>query len=608
MSSRVGSAVALTAAVLLAVSSLPAGYAIGSRSVSSWWSGHPKIGDRESNLLDVHIGLVKSSGCFMNRQGEVRECTDEDLKFAQDNKQQPKCGCQAISLAVGFRITKYVAFGFVMLLMTLLLALGVTRSKRAGKLTLIVAAISAIATIVLLAMGPQFVGADVDSVPFGGGLMLFFAGTAASIVAALVSLRPARQPRTVPAAWVSPSTMMQGPAHNALPPPPQQAVFDVQALLQEDALRPTSLGPEASLGRSGHQMPVASPGGVLPGPSGPLAPMGPTTQPLFSSAPQLRPLYEAPVTVGGSNGLPPIKQPDLPTRGPTPISMSAVSAITGMATPPAPIPAAPAAGPKPLPPPVRNKPASVAPPIPPLPARVGSPTAQPFGKTLMSNAVPPPREVVVPNIPSIAPPVSKATLAGPPGMQLPVRPETDADDNQETVDFEKQTIDRAVFDTRAREPDPMDPALLATGDSTSPSFETATNESQNFDQKTDVGDDLETRARVKLESAESPTSTDTQAAPAPENRVSAAVMTSAPRLTPMPAHATPAPSASQQMSVSASGQHKVISTAPESLPPPKQEKPSAAAGPSPACPQCEAPMAWVEEHLRFYCKSCRMYF
>ena len=49
-----------------------------------------------------------------------------------------------------------------------------------------------------------------------------------------------------------------------------------------------------------------------------------------------------------------------------------------------------------------------------------------------------------------------------------------------------------------------------------------------------------------------------------------------------------------------------ISTAPDSLPPPKDSK--QALGPSPACPQCESPMAWVEEHLRFYCKSCRMYF
>ena len=50
-----------------------------------------------------------------------------------------------------------------------------------------------------------------------------------------------------------------------------------------------------------------------------------------------------------------------------------------------------------------------------------------------------------------------------------------------------------------------------------------------------------------------------------------------------------------------------ITTASESLPPPKEEK-TAHGGPSPACPQCEAPMSWVEEHLRFYCKSCRMYF
>jgi hypothetical protein len=50
-----------------------------------------------------------------------------------------------------------------------------------------------------------------------------------------------------------------------------------------------------------------------------------------------------------------------------------------------------------------------------------------------------------------------------------------------------------------------------------------------------------------------------------------------------------------------------LSTAPPSLPPPKTAN-IPATGPTPACPQCEAPMAWVEEHLRFYCKSCRMYF
>jgi hypothetical protein len=49
-----------------------------------------------------------------------------------------------------------------------------------------------------------------------------------------------------------------------------------------------------------------------------------------------------------------------------------------------------------------------------------------------------------------------------------------------------------------------------------------------------------------------------------------------------------------------------ITTAPTSLPPPRDSRQTS--GPSPACPQCESPMAWVEEHLRFYCKICRMYF
>ena len=50
-----------------------------------------------------------------------------------------------------------------------------------------------------------------------------------------------------------------------------------------------------------------------------------------------------------------------------------------------------------------------------------------------------------------------------------------------------------------------------------------------------------------------------------------------------------------------------ITTASSTLPPPTATQ-TATSGPSPACPQCEAPMGWVEEHLRFYCKACRMYF
>jgi hypothetical protein len=73
----------------------------------------------------------------------------------------------------------------------------------------------------------------------------------------------------------------------------------------------------------------------------------------------------------------------------------------------------------------------------------------------------------------------------------------------------------------------------------------------------------------------------------------------------------PAPTASAAASVEATlaGPPLVVplSTAPASLPPPRITSVQTS-GPTPACPQCEAPMAWVEEHLRFYCKQCRMYF
>jgi hypothetical protein len=50
-----------------------------------------------------------------------------------------------------------------------------------------------------------------------------------------------------------------------------------------------------------------------------------------------------------------------------------------------------------------------------------------------------------------------------------------------------------------------------------------------------------------------------------------------------------------------------ISTAPSSLSPPQATE-AMASGPTPACPQCDSPMAWVDLHLRFYCRQCRMYF
>jgi hypothetical protein len=34
---------------------------------------------------------------------------------------------------------------------------------------------------------------------------------------------------------------------------------------------------------------------------------------------------------------------------------------------------------------------------------------------------------------------------------------------------------------------------------------------------------------------------------------------------------------------------------------------AAPAGPVPACPNCDGPTDWNDEHLRFYCRKCRLY-
>ncbi len=53
---------------------------------------------------------------------------------------------------------------------------------------------------------------------------------------------------------------------------------------------------------------------------------------------------------------------------------------------------------------------------------------------------------------------------------------------------------------------------------------------------------------------------------------------------------------------------RVPSTIAGVAPPTAASRPASSADPSPACPQCQSPMSWVEAHLRFYCPHCRAYF
>jgi hypothetical protein len=410
-------------------------------------------------------------------------------------------------------------------------------------------------------------------------------------------------------------------------------------------------------------------------------------QPLFSSAPQLRPLYEATPGQGGTGGFVPQAPSNVALRPPTPVPRDQISAHAGIPTPasieaqrPATmaglsIPQPPADAtdrdllgtarvgkskladdrelatargvgkPKTLPPPNRNKSASMAPipPPPPLaPPQTPLPRPPTPPKTLASMAVPPP-----PN----------STLASPPRLES----EDGAFDAMKT--YQKEPPPKPVAKAPARPsvpmpakpkpkpapraPTPRPPTRLLTEDAAvdtdvsqqavdenapaTETFDTSTNESTSFAKKPEkpvtstmetqpapadsvdedamtVGRDKVSRTDLELPTVRPPTETSPSTPPAPEP---AAVDVEAPTERAVPNHEKPTERAASkpdhEKPTERAATKVPISTAPDSLPPPT-EKQAAASGPSPACPQCEAPMAWVEAHLRFYCKSCKMYF
>ncbi len=562
----VGAVLALIAAALLTVSIV----------TTAWWQGPPEMGGKVYHRKNVHIGLVQSRGC--------------------DISDDVESNCTGLSVGTAFTLVTVIELVAVGTLALGLVGLGITallaseRKRVFSKIALGAAGAGAIIAIGLLLQAPEIEGKAVG-IPIGYGIYLFFVGTGLGIAAGIVALQPTRS-KPAPK-W---SSHVQSTPQ---PPPP----VDVLALLQEDALRPSSLGPEPMMGR-----PPAppSPGGMLAGPSGPLAPV--QAQPLFSTAPQLRPLYEANPTQGGTGGYVPAMSPPpaLPPRGPTPISHAAVNALAGRPTPP---PMAATARPKTLPPPIRSKPLSVAPPIPPLPR----PAARPIGGTTPPRSQPTIASAAVP-----PPPGLPQTLAGilPTNLnpKLPIRADTDPSEQFETIEHERATNDSG-FDaaaTVARDSgqqratsEPMDEQSVSlfhigVGDNTSPSvpFEQPTAESRSFSSEVSTSTDLDdaedneasedddlddavaTRAREKIELGHASTDMDLPTTAELVERV-----------------AEPAPLVAKLP----------ITTASATLPPPTAAQ-AATSGPSPACPQCEAPMAWVEEHLRFYCKSCRMYF
>ena len=708
---------------------------------------------------DVDVGLLGATGC---NTGGDRTCVPVTVKGT-------------------FVTTGYVAAGTSGLLavVSVLLAIAAAarseRRKLLAKLAVFAAVIAGIVAIALIVQGPDIEAKAGDrllaiTVPLGIGTYLFAIGMMSAIGASVFALRPAPAPRRRPA-------KQPGPAPRPAAVPPSQPV-DMFALLQEDALRPTALGPEPMMGRStpvppmhpmhamhamqppqpthpphamqppqppqpmhpmhAMQPPMSmpmppGPGGALPGPAGPLGipggPGGPPLgeQPLFSSAPQLRPLYDASPHLGGTGGFVPSQQMPRQMRPPTPIPRDQISARAGIPTPPpfeipqldgAPVrrtqppsrppmlPSAvmPIATPPPppeppaevappphnrtktLPPPIRGKSLSAPPPISaqrPV-ATLSSATARMAASkqpTIGAAVVPPPPGG--PFVPTVPFPAANARPAARPGP----RAETDPLDRAETVDPSAETSshERQEDSALARFETTGVVGPLVIGESAS--FESATAEVQSFASRasttsaedladthsldrmhpTDLdlpvtkpppepapdADDAEAAAAAEAEAeaeAEAAARAAAAAKAAAAKAASPASRASSPVIEPPPP-AKPEPPAPKnrlarglrafgikpteqdgtgkfKLSAAAAKEAKdqdaaeaaakpgearpvtgkvPISTAPSSLPPPS-EKQSTTSGPSPACPQCEAPMAWVEEHLRFYCKSCKMYF
>ena len=556
MSSRIAGAVlALIAAGSIALSLL----------VFSWWSGHPTVGGKTFERKEVYISLLSATG--------------------HDER-----GDQPLELGTGFATTRYIELGTGGVLVTsaVLLALlamfGSEKRQVLAKVVISAAGASIIVALALLLLGPDIVaGQQKITVPKDLiGMLTFWVGTALAIVAGVFAMRPTprvvlRPPRVVSAA----------PVAQSAPAPVQQPV-DVLSFLDEPVAPPPAPPPPSA-------------NTPLPGPSGPLGAQ-------FNSGPQLRPLYDAAPSQGGSGGFVPgmATPPQLTARGMTP--------------PPSPPPP-----PKPLPPPIRSRPPSAAPPVPRgLPSPTRPPPINRAQSTLAAAVVPPP----------------------PPQTMLPqMRQQTDGDDHLETVERDKHAADSldSTFDaaaTAALADAPIDGSgteqteiggNLAIGDSTNVSsiqFETSgpTSESAAYEENPDE-DLLATmaRERVSVTDRDLPTVSEPVSA---AHSIAAAVLAPSssgnssriaisqpapvsvrtPPAPPAPAITVPKIFPVKTPPPRTTPPPKLpISTAPDSLPPPS-EKQAKSSGPSPACPQCESPMAWVEAHLRFYCKSCRMYF
>jgi hypothetical protein len=316
MSSRVaGAGLALIAAALLAVSIATP---VVLPPALSLFAGHPTVKEHVRETQDMYVGLYEARLCNSGGDGTCKS-GEADRRV--------------------FRFIGYGELGATGLGVFSLVLLGVLTLKKsegrkgAAKLVRIANAIGLAGAVGLIALGPFSAAA----IPLGLGMILHGAGLVGGIVASAVAARPPPplKLRSQPVAVQSPPPHLHGQhphgagAHGAHGPAP----LDMQAMFSEDQMRPSGLGPESrQRGRRTDPPPYGDHGAADPFAATQSHQSHPGMQagmqagmqsgadrPLFSSAPQLRPLYDATPMQGGTGGLMPIERPILPSRAPTPV-------------------------------------------------------------------------------------------------------------------------------------------------------------------------------------------------------------------------------------------------------------------------------------------------
>ncbi len=656
-----GALLALVAALLFMASLAGA---IAPTKVPAWWDGHPTVNAKTYEHKAIHVGLLGASGCNL---GENVTCDSLETGALM----QPIGIAELAALGI-LTLTTFALLVSIWRIGERRKRLGRVVVIEVLIAAAIAGAWFALGPDIKAGTATVSVPIGFGLYAFGGGAAAaLIAGVLARFVEREpLRLKTSRRmpapppPLEVLTAFdVRELAQAPRPSQPAIPPTP--AYSAIPTPLPGPPPAPVGTGPHAPIGRPPMAMPppITGPHAPINPHVAPPPPPQPQAQPLFDHAPQLRPLYDM-ANVGVVPAPPP---PRLPDRPPTPVPRASLAETSEFPknTPKPPPPAAtpPARTKAASLPPMRQV-------APPSRQTNAAPERSMSKQPTIAHAIPPmpsmvPARAETDPEPSTAVEIDAEAKAkwqaaqarkaepakpGPAPAPSPQPAATDTDENPVASDLTDPVEIRPTTtysaETRAELADTgaLPPELAATHIAAPLALgDLATRATEAHDSvdapprgsATDVMNAIEPAATASSPVPGPPGPAATPAVtvdkadfdrtlernPPPPSRPSAPSLKLQPisvpkTIAPKPIPNVLAPSASsmppQRSAPPPSAEpskptNLPLSTAPASLPPPKQAQ-TAVSGPTPACPQCDAPMAWVEEHLRFYCKQCRMYF